>query len=136
MSPHIRCFATLHRAVFLLNSPPSLFTATYKINHRHSLLRTYGINLQSSLTVINLLALEYSSCPRVFVLGTVMIMINLETFLGNLILVTSLLDKSFARTHNSCLIVSGFSYLQHLLFEQKSINLLTLTFFVIPSFII
>ena len=136
MSPHIRCFATLHRTVFLLNSPPSLFTATYGINHRHSLLRTYGINLQSSLTVINSLALEYSSCPRVFVLGTVMIMINLEIFLGNLILVTSLLDESFARAHNSCLIVNGFSYLPHLLFEQKSINLLTLTFFVIPSFII
>ena len=54
--------------MFLLNSRLGLFSAA--LFPEHSLFRSYGVNLPSSLTTLLPLALESSSCLPVSVCGT------------------------------------------------------------------
>ena len=68
MSAPILHLSIWQRPVFLLNSRLGLFTAAPR--GEHSLSRSYGVNLPSSLTTLLPLALEFSSCPPVSVCGT------------------------------------------------------------------
>ena len=68
MSAPILHLSIWQRPVFLLNSRLGLFTAAHYCEH--SLFRSYGVNLPSSLTTLLPLALEFSSCPPVSVCGT------------------------------------------------------------------
>ena len=68
MSAPILHLSIWQRPVFLLNSRLGLFTAAPR--REHSLSRSYGVNLPSSLTTLLPLALEFSSCPPVSVCGT------------------------------------------------------------------
>ena len=68
MSAPILHLSILQRPVFLLNSRLGLFSAAHA--SEHSLFRSYGVNLPSSLTTLLPLALESSSCPPVSVCGT------------------------------------------------------------------
>lgn len=69
--------------------------------HGHPFLRTYGMILQSSLTLVFSLALEYSSWGRVSVLGTGFIELKLEAFLRGMESANSLLGCPFTMHHNS-----------------------------------
>ena len=68
MSAPILHLSIWQRPVFLLNSRLGLFSAAQFLEH--SLFRSYGVNLPSSLTTLLPLALESSSCPPVSVCGT------------------------------------------------------------------
>ena len=69
-------FVTSHSPVFLVNSRYPLFSATSSGSacsappQRHTLSRSYGVNLPSSLTTVLSNALEYSSRPPESVCGT------------------------------------------------------------------
>ena len=52
--------------VFAKQSPGPILCGSFE----HSLFRSYGVNLPSSLTTLLPLALEFSSCPPVSVCGT------------------------------------------------------------------
>ena len=73
----------------MINSREGLFVATSSAfwsksiyRSRHTLFRSYGASLQSSLTRVLPRALEYSSHPPVSVCGTGNITSRLEAFLG------------------------------------------------------
>ena len=70
--------------MFLINSRSSRFTVTPRSFHPrgYPLLRTYGVNLQSSLTTILPSALDYSSRLPVSVLVRSLVLQPLGAFLG------------------------------------------------------
>ncbi len=72
--------------MFLINSRQSRFAAaSQSVNpKRHPLSRTYGVNLQSSLTTVLPSALDYSSRLPVSVLVRSLLLQPLEAFLGRL----------------------------------------------------
>ena len=77
----------LQSAVFLLNSRSHHFTATLFCSSRRAFtylgrtfFRSYGANLPSSFTRVLSSALEFSSCPRVSVYGTVSSRLKLRGF--------------------------------------------------------
>ena len=85
--------------MFLINSREGLFVATSSAfgskslyRSRHTLFRSYGASLQSSLTRVLPRALEYSSHPPVSVYGTGNGCSHLEAFLGTT--VSSILHAS------------------------------------------
>ena len=86
--------------MFLINSCPSQFTVTYL--NRSPFSRTYGVNLQSSLTLVFSLALEYSSWGRVSVLGTGHHYFKrLEAFLGSMKSFNLVITYAFPMHNNS-----------------------------------
>ncbi len=71
--------------VFLINSRYSHFTAAFLIAQvKHTLSRSYGIKLPSSLTKFHSIALEYSSHSPESVYGTGYIKKHYEVFLGGM----------------------------------------------------
>ena len=59
-------FDLAETCVFAKQSPGPILCGSFE----HSLFRSYGVNLPSSLTTLLPLALEFSSCPPVSVCGT------------------------------------------------------------------
>jgi hypothetical protein len=71
--------------VFLINSRYSHFTAAFLIAQvKHTLSRSYGIKLPSSLTKFHSIALEYSSHSPESVYGTGSLRKHNEVFLGGM----------------------------------------------------
>ena len=66
VSPYTSSFDLAETCVFAKQSPGSILCGSFE----HSLFRSYGVNLPSSLTTLLPLALEFSSCPPVSVCGT------------------------------------------------------------------
>ena len=92
--------------MFLINSREGLFVATSSAfwsksiyRSRHTLFRSYGASLQSSLTRVLPRALEYSSHPPVSVYGTGNITSRLEAFLGTTV---STIQSALRRDCSAC----------------------------------
>ena len=66
VSPYTSSFDLAETCVFAKQSPGPILCGSFE----HSLFRSYGVNLPSSLTTLLPLALESSSCPPVSVCGT------------------------------------------------------------------
>ena len=66
VSPYTSSFDLAETCVFAKQSPGPILCGSFE----HSLFRSYGVNLPSSLTTLLPLALEFSSCPPVSVCGT------------------------------------------------------------------
>ena len=66
VSPYTASFDLAETCVFAKQSPGPILCGSFE----HSLFRSYGVNLPSSLTTLLPLALEFSSCPPVSVCGT------------------------------------------------------------------
>ena len=66
VSPYTSSFDLAETCVFAKQSPGPILCGSFE----HSLFRSYGVNLPSSLTTLPPLALEFSSCPPVSVCGT------------------------------------------------------------------
>ena len=66
VSPYTSSFDLAETCVFAKQSPGPILCGSFE----HSLFRSYGVNLPSSLTTLLPLALEFSSCPPVSVYGT------------------------------------------------------------------
>ena len=66
VSPYTSSFDLAETCVFAKQSPGPILCGSFE----HSLFRSYGVNLPSSLTTLLPLALEFSSCPPVSVSGT------------------------------------------------------------------
>ena len=66
VSPYTSSFDLAETCVFAKQSPGPILCGSFE----HSLFRSYGVNLPSSLTTLLPLALECSSCPPVSVCGT------------------------------------------------------------------
>ena len=65
VSPYTSSFDLAETCVFAKQSPGPILCGSFE----HSLFRSYGVNLPSSLTTLLPLALEFSSCPPVSVCG-------------------------------------------------------------------
>ena len=61
VSPYTSSFDLAETCVFAKQSPGPILCGSFE----HSLFRSYGVNLPSSLTTLLPLALEFSSCPPV-----------------------------------------------------------------------
>ena len=105
-SPPIHHLTIQQRAVFLVNSCLGLFAANIFLCHSFS--RSYGVILQSSLTIVLSLTLGYSPCPPVSVLGTGTYIINPRNF-SRKHSVRRLRGKPL-RHHTSTLLMNGFAY--------------------------
>ena len=68
VSPYTSSFDLAETCVFAKQSPGPIHCGS--LLHEHSLSRSYGVNLPSSLTTLLPLALESSSCLPVSVCGT------------------------------------------------------------------
>ena len=66
VSPYTSSFDLAETCVFAKQSPGPILCGSFE----HSLFRSYGVNLPSSLTTLLPMALEFSSCPPVSVCGT------------------------------------------------------------------
>ena len=66
VSPYTSSFDLAETCVFAKQSPGPILCGSFE----HSLFRSYGVNLPSSLTTLLPLALEFSSCPPVSVYST------------------------------------------------------------------
>ncbi len=66
VSPYTSSFDLAETCVFAKQSPGPIHCGSFE----HSLFRSYGVNLPSSLTTLLPLALEFSSCLPVSVCGT------------------------------------------------------------------
>ena len=77
VSPYTSSFDLAETCVFAKQSPGPILCGSFE----HSLFRSYGVNLPSSLTTLLPLALEFSSCPPVSVCGTGTLDIH-KTFLA------------------------------------------------------
>ena len=66
VTPYTSSFDLAESCVFDKQSPGPILCGSFE----HSLFRSYGVNLPSSLTTLPPLALEFSSCPPVSVCGT------------------------------------------------------------------
>ena len=82
--------------MFLINSRYPLFSATRLCFQTrgpshcwHTLSRSYGVNLPSSLTMFHSNALEFSSCPPELVCSTVNLLQSLAAFLVSMGSLTS-----------------------------------------------
>ena len=131
---------TSHSPVFLVNSRYPLFSATSSgpacsaPPRRHTLSRSYGVNLPSSLTTVLSNALEYSSRPPESVCGTGVSVPHSAAFLGSL---ESLSSRPEGRAPSPLGVVSTFvavaSYENHLPAWTRKTNSWTSLSFSVPA---